>query len=136
MKKTRSIKKFANLEYLTIVNVPVRRTSHGEVYDISLGELERVAAIEILENQFPIHGQEVKLFRSVMRLSLAAFGNELGYKDTTILNWEKNLEKRLSLANEMAVRVLVGEFLGVPLVASVSALRGRDRVKKLRVSAA
>lgn len=54
MKKT--IKGFANLEYLTLTDVPVKKTSHGEVFDVSLSELERISAIAILENRLPIRG--------------------------------------------------------------------------------
>jgi DNA-binding transcriptional regulator YiaG len=134
MKKT--IKGFANLDYLTLIDVPVRKTSSGEVLDVSLSELERLAAIAILENRFSIKGAEVKLFRSVLDLSLAAFGEKLGYKDTTILNWEKDSKKRLSLVNEVAVKLLVGEHLGIALPASVAGLKGLEKTKNLRVSAA
>lgn len=134
MKKT--IKGFANLEYLTLTDVPVKKTSHGEVFDVSLSELERISAIAILENRLPIRGAEVKLFRSVLGLSLSAFGEKLGYKDTTILNWEKNSAKRLSLVNEIAVKLLVAEFLGIHLPSSLDHLKGMEKAKNLKVSAA
>ena len=51
----------------------------------------------------------------VPTLFLTAFAEQLGYKDTTILNWEKNSTKRLSVANKVAVHLLMGEVLGVSL---------------------
>lgn len=134
--KKKTIKGFANLDYLTLTNVPVRQSAKGEIIDISLSELERVASIAIIENKLPIRGAEIKLFRSVLGLSLAAFGERLGYKDTTILNWEKKPNKRLSLVNEVAVKLLVGEYLGLPLSPSMDELRGLDKAKNIKVSAA
>jgi len=134
--KTKTIKGFAGLEYLTIINVPIRKSSVGDVVDMSLGELERVTAIALLENRVPIRGAEVKLFRSVLGFSLAALGAELGYKDTTILNWEKNSGKQLSLANEITLKLLVGERLGVELSPFIDELKSLEQTKKLKVSAA
>ncbi len=134
MKK--SIKGFANLDYLTFIDVPFRKSEHGEILNISLSELERLAAIAVIENRLPINGVEVKLFRSVLNLSLAAFGDKLGYKDTTILNWEKNSKKRLSVVNEIGVRLIMGEHLGITLKASVESLKSLDKTKKIKVSAA
>jgi DNA-binding transcriptional regulator YiaG len=131
-----SLYEFANLKYLTLTNVPVRKTAHGEVLDISLNQLERIAAIAIIKNKFPIGGAEVKLFRSVMGLSLASFAEKLGFRDTTIHYWEKNPDKRLSLVNEIAVKLLIGEFLGFELEASVSGLVSQDKLKSIKVSAA
>ena len=50
------------------------------------------------------------------------------------VGWMK--ASRLSLVNEISVKLLVGEHLGINLPASVNSLKGIDGSKKLKVSAA
>ena len=46
MKKT-SIKNFGGLTYVTVTNVPIRRTEFGEVIDMEPRELEKKVAMAL-----------------------------------------------------------------------------------------
>ena len=106
---------FCGMEYLIAKNVPMYKTKWGEVVDLDPKGMERIAAKAIIEKNYPIRGKEVHLFRSALDLSLERFARELDLSAAGVLKWERNTEGRLSLPNEIAVRLYVAEKLKVPL---------------------
>ncbi|MBF0300153.1 MAG: hypothetical protein HQK51_15635 [Oligoflexia bacterium] len=119
MKKTKKhftiIEKFWGLEYITIENVPLKESSsHNDVLNIDLAIIEKKVATLIVENyHIPIRGKEVKFLRKVAGLSMSKFAVFLGLSAPAIKKWEDSPYKRIGRINEVAVRALVGELLGI-----------------------
>ncbi len=108
------IKNLCGIEYLTAENVPVYEDNEfGTVIDIDPRDMEILAATAIVENNYPIRGREVRLFRSVVGLSLERFGGIFGLSGAGVLKWEKNPTRRLDLANEWMIRSFMLEKLNV-----------------------
>lgn len=114
----------SGLEYVYLENVPVRETAHGEVLDADLTQVERRIAIEIVRHGVPIRGAEVQFLRKSLGLSLDRFGKLLGLSAPAILKWERARGKRLEPTNEVGVRALMAELLGIPLQGSFTVLKG------------
>lgn len=135
MKKT-TIKNFAGLTYLTITNVPLRKTDMGDVIDLASGELEQLVAIALIENKIPVRGIEFRVMKSALGLSNEAIANELGISRNTVLKWGKEPENRLPIAYEMLFRLLVAESLGAEMEPSLAELRAGDKTKQIQIKAA
>jgi len=135
MKKT-TITNFAGLTYVTISNIPLRKTDLGDVIDIAPGDLEVLVAIALIENKIPVRGSEFRLMKSALGLSNEAIANELGISRNTVLKWGKNLEERLPMSYEMLFRLLVAESLGAELEMTMAELRAADKVKRINIKAA
>ena len=135
MKKT-TIKNFAGLTYLTITNVPLRKTDMGDVIDLASGELEQLVAIALIENKIPVRGIEFRVMKSALGLSNEAIANELGISRNTVLKWGKEPESRLPIAYEMLFRLLVAESLGAKMEPSLAELRAGDKTKQIQIKAA
>ena len=135
MKKT-TIKNFAGLTYLTITNVPLRKTDMGDVIDLGSGELEQLVAIALIENKIPVRGIEFRVMKSALGLSNEAIANELGISRNTVLKWGKEPENRLPIAYEMLFRLLVAESLGAKMEPSLAELRAGDKTKQIQIKAA
>lgn len=135
MKKT-TIKNFAGLTYLTITNVPLRKTDMGDVIDLASGELEQLVAIALIENKIPVRGIEFRVMKSALGLSNEAIANELGISRNTVLKWGKEPESRLPIAYEMLFRLLVAESLGAEMEPSLAELRAGDKTKQIQIKAA
>jgi DNA-binding transcriptional regulator YiaG len=116
------------LDYVYIENVPVHRTRHGLVMDVDLARLERKIAHKIVRDGVPLRGAEVQFLRKVLGWSLENLGRRLGLSAPAISKWERSREKRLRPANEVAVRALVAEQLGIPLEGKFTILRGKDEI--------
>jgi len=115
-KKTYSIKvdNFCGIEYLVAENVPAYDDSkYGPIIALDPKEMEILAATAIIENNYPIRGREVHLFRSVVGLSLERFAGVFGLSGAGVLKWERNPTKRLDLANEWMIRSFMLEKLNV-----------------------
>jgi DNA-binding transcriptional regulator YiaG len=112
------------LEYVYLENVPVRKTAHGEVIDADLARIERQIAIEVVRHGVPIRGAEVQFLRKSLGLSLERFGKMLGLSAPAILKWERARGKRLEPTNEVGVRALMAEQLGIPLQGKFTVLKG------------
>lgn len=135
MKRT-SMKNFAGLTYVTVVNIPVRETELGDVIDLKAGELERLVAFALIKRRVPIRGAEFRVLKSAVALSNNSIADKLGISRNTVLGWGKDTEKRLPLPYEMLVRVLVAEALGVRIEATLDGLRPESRAYKFQVKAA
>lgn len=113
-KHTLRIENFCGIEYLIAENVPAYEDEkYGPVIDMDPKEMEILAATAIVENNYPIRGREVHLFRSVVGLSLERFAGIFGLSGAGVLKWEKEPLKRLDLANEWMIRSFMAEKLNV-----------------------
>lgn len=60
-----------------------------------------------------------------------AFAEKLNLTSGSILKWEKAENERLHAINEVAVRALVAEEMGVTVSGKYSDLRGAEKVPKI-----
>lgn len=107
------------------VTVPVKSSAHGEVIAVPLARIEKAVAVEIIRKGVPLGGAEITFLRKVLGLSLQKLGDELGVSAPGVLKWEREAG-RLHPMNEVALRALVAEHLGIPLEGHFSVLVGRD----------
>lgn len=107
-----NLENFCGLEYMTLQDCPVYdHPEYGQIIDMSPEDMELLAAKTIILNMLPIRGKEVKLLRSSLGLSLEKFAREFKVASSTVLKWERAIDERLSLPNELAVRLFVAEKL-------------------------
>lgn len=119
--------------YLRLKGVPMKRSKDGGVIDFDRGKLERLIARSILERRVPIRGKELKLLRAVVRLSLNRFAQRLGLSHGAIYAWEKAERRRLAPINEVVVRLICAEDLGVQLPSRFTELVGDSRHEPIEV---
>ncbi len=122
------------LDYVYLANVPVRKTAYGEVIDSDPGDIERKIACELIRQGVPIRGAEVQFLRKSLGASLQKFGALLGLTAPAILKWERARMKRLTPINEVAVRALMAELLGIEMEGKYSVLKGNHETDDLRVT--
>lgn len=111
----KNISNFLGLEYLTITGVPMIENSHGEFFDVDPLQLERIAAWVIITHELPIRGKELKLLRGALDLSLAKFARHFDKDAVTIRNWENSANTRLSIADELMIRLFMAKELNITL---------------------
>lgn len=70
----------------------------------------------------------MRVLRAALELSLEKFARKLGLTSGTIYRWERAHAERLSSVNEVAVRLLLAEELGIELPTKFSKLIGRNDV--------
>jgi DNA-binding transcriptional regulator YiaG len=109
------IRGIGGLEYILFKNVPMRESQGGPVVEINQVILEELAARAIIENRIPIRGQEVRFLRKALGLSMDEFSEQLGLTSGAIFKWEQKHDERLHPINEIAVRALVADRLGVEI---------------------
>ena len=112
------------LEYVFLEGVPIRHTPHGDVIDADPGLIEKEIAAEIVRRGVPIRGAEVRFLRKSLGLSLERFGRMLGLSAPAIMKWERARERRLDPTNEVSVRALMAENLGIALAGKFTVLKG------------
>ncbi len=110
------------LEYIVFKNVPMRSSKHGDIVDLDLEVLERLAAQAVVEQLVPLRGKEVRFLRKVMGLSLEKFAGPLDLSAATVMKWERAELDRLHLVNEVTVRSFVAERLGLHITDAFSKL--------------
>ncbi len=133
--KTKVVKGYYGLEYVTVV-LPVGSSKHGDVIVVDFGEVEVKVARLLIEKRVPLRGKEIKFLRKAIGLSLEKFGAELGVSAPAILKWEREKEdQRLDPINEVAVRALLAEKLGVRITGTFSALRGEEKAGEITLKA-
>ena len=123
------------LEYIHFKNVPMRNSNQGPVIDLDPGVLDKLAATAILVEKIPLRGKEVHFLRKVIGLSMEKFAGKLGLSSSTIFHWEKAELDRLARVNELAVKSLVAEELGIEISGKFSALLG-DKIHEIFLTAA
>ena len=120
--------------YLRLKGVPMKRSKNGGLIDFDTSKLEKLVAQGILQNQVPLRGKELRLLRSATRLSMNKFAQKLGITNTAIYHWEKAEKQRLMIINEIAVKLLCAEELGVELInQGFSRLRGDERHEPISI---
>jgi DNA-binding transcriptional regulator YiaG len=134
--KTTTMKNFAGLTYVTVLNIPVKSSTFGDVIDAEPRELEKLVAIALIENKIPITGAEFRVLKSALDMSNEEIGEKLGVSRNTVLKWGKEIEKRLPPPYEMLVRLLVADVLGIFISTTIEDLRAGDKTKKINVKAA
>ncbi len=134
--KTMTIKKYYGLEYVTVVGIPLRKTQHGDVVDMDVRLIEKIVAKAIIQDKIPIRGIEFNFIRKMLGLSLGRIGADLGISAPAVLKWERAKKKRLDPINEVAVRALMAEKLGVKIPGKFSLLLGESKTpEKLTLNA-
>ncbi len=119
----RKLDNFCGIEYLTLDHVPMYDDKDlGTVIDMPPEEMEMLAAQAIIRNFLPIRGKEVHLLRSAIGLSLEKFARLFNLSAGTVLSWEKAKDERMSLPNELAVRLCVAEKLLLAIPSDYSKL--------------
>ena len=102
----------AGINYIKIVNIPLKKSKFGDIIDYPPLELEKIIAKEIIKKNFPIRGIEIKFFRSLLGLSLAEFGEVFNISDVSVLKWERK-KTPLELINQIAVKAFMREKLKI-----------------------
>lgn len=120
--KTTSVKGYGGLSFLTVIDIPIRETGAGSVYDIKPADLERGIAKYILQSTTPIRGAEVKYLRKVLGKSMEEFAREFNLSSAAIFKWEKDPAKYIGSINESAIRKVVGERLNIEVAATLRGL--------------
>ena len=128
--RTRTIEKYF-FDYLSIENVPVKGSEHGDIIDMDHRELEDMAIKAIIRERAPLRGHEIKLFRKLLGYSLEKFASEIGLTSGSIFKWERDLEERLHPINEVAVRAYLAEKFNVDLPGKYSQLIGKKETSPI-----
>jgi hypothetical protein len=121
MKKKAASPGYYGLEYITVEFVGDRIPAS------SVDEVDHQISKYVIEHRSPLRGVEVRFLRKTLGLSLAVLAGHLGLSAPAILKWERAEHDRLAPINEVAVRVLFAELLGVRLTGKFSELMGTDK---------
>ena len=131
MSKVKILHNYYDLGYID-VEVPIEtRQVGGEEMDIitvKMGVVEKLVTKTIIEQKIPIRGKEVKFMRKALGLSLDKFSRDFEITSTTVMKWEKNEDKRLSLVNELAIRMFIKEALDLDIDITFYDLDARSKV--------
>ncbi len=115
------IHKYAGLDYISI-EVPIKHSKHGSIIDVDPIQMDHAVARAITEKRLPLRGREVNFLRKVLGLSMDAFAHRLGLTSGSVFKWEKAVDQKLHLINEIAIRTLMAEELKLNLVGHFSKL--------------
>lgn len=121
------LKGIGGLNYILIKNVPMRESKLGPVIEINQTILDELAARAIIEHRVPIRGQEVRFLRKTLGLSMDEFSEQLGLTSGAIFKWEQKATERLHPINEIAVRSLVADQLGLEISGRFSKMIAEDQ---------
>jgi DNA-binding transcriptional regulator YiaG len=109
------------------VDVPIGVDPAGNDYiDVPVEVLEKSIASALIEARVPLRGREIKFLRKALAMNRNDWAKLLDVTASAILTWEKDQDKRLSRINEMAIRSLCSEQLGLHLKGDLSNLIGND----------
>ena len=134
--KTINMKNFGGLTYITVVNIPVRKSEFGDVIDMKPHEIESLVAAAIIKHSVPIRGAEFRIIKSAINLSNEAIGELIGVSRNTVLKWGKNIEDRIPLSSEMLLRLMVAEKLGFKIDLRIEKLKESYSKSNIKVEAA
>ena len=122
--------KISGLSYVFLKDAPVVHTRFGDALAVDLSLVERKIAREIVKQGVPLRGAEVQFLRKCLGFSMEKFATRLGLSAPAILKWERARKKRLEPVNEVAVRALMVEELGIKLDGKFSSLIGLEVAPK------
>ncbi len=124
------------LEYVYLINAPIGVDSGEEYIDIPPAQIDRMIAVEIIRQGVPMRGREVLFLRKALKMNRNQWATKLGITASGILRWEQTDKKRLSRINEVAIRMLCAEELGIKLQGKWSAVvTENDLPERLEVAA-
>lgn len=121
------IQGWRGLKYIKLVAVPIKAARRGRQIDMREAVIDRLVAQELLSSRNPITGKEVALLRKALGLSFEGFSAKLKNTHGTVFHWEKQEDRVLLPINEVAVRLMCAEELGVDLPPKFSKLIGSER---------
>jgi len=126
---------FMNLDYIEVRRVPYGQSRYCRfgAGAAVLRKIEYQVACALLTRRWPLCGNEVLFFRSITGMTQKQLGARLGYSDVAILKWERNRFRQLAPANEVALRALMAQILGVKLHGTFDALIGDGALPKTLV---
>ena len=127
------------MAYVYLLNVPIDQTEEGEEYiDLPVGEIEKAIAKALIVSAVPLHGREVKFLRKALKLPRNDWARKIGdLAHFPILKCRLRKFRRLSKVNEVAIRILCSETLGIELDCRWEKLVASDaQPTKLEVEAA
>jgi len=101
------------LEYVYIVNAPIGIEAGEEYIDIPPEQIDRMIADAIIRQGVPLRGREVLFLRKALKMNRNQWAEKLDVTASGILRWEQGGDKRLSRINEVAIRILCAEELGI-----------------------
>jgi DNA-binding transcriptional regulator YiaG len=134
--KRKTVRGYFDLDYVVLIDIPVREGKFGSVIAVDPAVLERQIARELILQRVPLRGKEITFLRKVIGLSLEKFGNAVGYTGSGVLKWEKDPERRLDKLGEAAMRSFFAEKLGVQISGWFNELVGsKNSPEKLEVNA-
>lgn len=122
-KKTKTIHyTLCGLEYIYLVDPPIGIESGEEYIDIPPKQIDEMIARAIISQSTPIRGKEVLFLRKALGMNRNQWAEKLAMTASGILRWEQGFDKRLSRINEVAIRMLCAEELGIKLEGKWSAV--------------
>ena len=126
------------LDYVYLLKAPIAYTKEGEEFiDMPVGDIEKAIARALIISGVPLYGREVRFLRKALKLPRNEWAKKLGISAAGIFKWENEPERRLSKVNEVAIRILCAERLGILLDCRWDILVPSDtHPKKLNVKAA
>ena len=125
---------YFDLDYVVLVDVPVRDSKFGQVIAVDPAIVERRIAEEIIKQGVPLRGREVAFLRKSLGLSYEKFANRFGRTAGTVFRWEKKPDERMDQLVEAGLRSFFAEQLDVQLAGRFSLLKGKDEApEKLEV---
>jgi DNA-binding transcriptional regulator YiaG len=124
------------LEYVYLVNAPIGVDEGEEYIDLPPEQIDKMIATEIIRQGIPLRGREVLFLRKALKMNCNQWAEKLDVTASGILRWEQGGDKRLSKINEVAIRMLCAEELGVELEGKWSAVVAGSHVpERLEVAA-
>jgi DNA-binding transcriptional regulator YiaG len=132
------LENFCGLEYLTVEKAPMYdHPEYGTVVDITAAEETKIASRYIIRHMVPLRGKEVSILRRSLGLSLDKFGRAFGLSAGAVLKWERAKDTRLSLVNELVVRLYCAEVMKLQVPHDYSKLIDvEEPTKQIMVSVA
>lgn len=126
--KRMNIKGYFALDYVVLVDVPVRDSKFGPVIAIDPEIIEQRISQEIIRQRVPLRGLEIAFIRKTLGLSLQKLADKFLRDPSTIHHWERNTTGRLDLLTEAGLRSVFAEMLDVKLPGKFSELSGEPNV--------
>jgi hypothetical protein len=125
--KRQLIEGYMDLNYVVLLDVPVRDSKFGPIIDLDPAFVEKRIAEELITQRVPLRGREIQFLRKTLGLSLEKFANSFGYSAGGVLKWERDPEKRLDALTEAGLRSWFAEKFEVKLPGKFKELVGYEK---------
>ena len=127
------LENFQGLEYITILNIPVKKRGKYEVMGIDQSKLEKFVAKEILKLRVRFRGKEVKFLRKALGLSLEKMASQIHLTSGAIQRWEKKEYEPILPINEIVLRAFFNDQFCVPIPSCFNEFIGKENYKKIKL---